>query len=100
MLLVAAASCSDDSVHVFGANRYDPTRDCLEPGAAIDVIDGPDPGACDALRCWISPADEVYVTTTACDAPPGYVEHSTDRAKTLCGKAILAYLRDDHGACP
>src|SRR5947207_2064437 len=36
---VLACSCSDDSVHVFGAQRYDAARNCLERGAAVLVVD-------------------------------------------------------------
>ena len=102
-LVVASAllvgACSPQRSHLFGAQRYDAEHDCLEKGAAVDVIEGADPGTCDALRCWVSPSDEVYVTTTACDAPPGYADHTGDAADSPCAKALAAHLRPD-GGCP
>jgi hypothetical protein len=99
-LLVAAlglAACSQQRSHPFGAQRYDEDKDCLGDGSVIDVIEGEDPGTCDRLRCWISPADEVYVTTTACDAPPDYEDHTGDPEGSLCAKALAAHERPDGG---
>src|SRR5262249_25985337 len=77
LLALASAACSTTHVHLFGAYRYEMDRDCLESPAVVDVIDGPDPGMCAMLRCWISPGKEVYVTDTACDSPPDYAEHTS-----------------------
>lgn len=93
-------ACGPGRVHVFGAYRYETGGDCLEGAAAVDVIDGPDPGACNASRCWISPAGEVYVTSTACDGPPDYVDHTKDPAGAPCARALVAFARTNHGACP
>ena len=90
-LVVLTAACSDDTVHVFGAHRWNADSDCLEGAAAVDVIDGPDDGPCDAVRCWVSPGGDVYVTTTACGAPPGYVDHSADPEGSPCEAALAAY---------
>jgi hypothetical protein len=96
---VWVAACSPQRSHLFGAQHYDPDHDCLEKGAAVDVIEGPDPGTCDVLHCWVAPSEDVYVTTTACDAPPGYVDHTADPAGTPCARALAAHNRPD-GGCP
>lgn len=94
-----ATGCEARLVHVFGAHRYDAKRDCLEAAAGVDVVEGEDPGECDAIRCWISPEGEAFVTTKACDAPPDYVERTTDAAGTACEPALAAWARENHGAC-
>lgn len=97
--LFASVGCEDRLAHPFGAYRYQPERDCFEGAATVDVIDGPDPGRCAALRCWISPAGETYVTTTACDGPSNYEEHTRDPAGSPCARALTAFARDGHGLC-
>lgn len=99
LAILTAASCEDRLAHPFGAYRYQPDHDCLESAATVDVIDGPDPGRCDALRCWVSPAAEVYVTTTACDGPSNYVERTKDPAGSACARALEAFAREGHGLC-
>jgi hypothetical protein len=91
-------ACDDGRAHVFGAYRFEPDRGCLETSAAVDVISGPDPGSCQAVRCWISPSGEVYVTSTACDAPLDYREHTKDPAPSLCSQALSAF--QCHTMCP
>jgi hypothetical protein len=97
-LALALLGCKANHVHIFGAYRYDTAQDCLEGPVAVDVIDGPDPGTCPRLRCWVSPGEEVYVTATACDAPVDYEERTRDPS-AACVKALDAYGRADHGRC-
>ena len=85
--LAFVAACDDRSAHVFMASRYDATADCLGPTLGVDVVEGPDQGACNTLRCWISPGGEVYVSYAACDAPPDYAESS----EGPCKQALSAY---------
>jgi hypothetical protein len=95
---LALAGCEDRELHVFAAHRFNPEAGCLEGARAVDVIDGPDPGPCDAARCWQSPGEEIYVTTTACDAPPDYRDGTNDGEGSLCAAALLALV---NGArCP
>jgi hypothetical protein len=95
-----AVGCTDDITHVFGAYRYEEGPDCLEAAAAIDVIEGKDPGTCPSIRCWMTPADDVYVTSTACDAPPDYADHTSDPPASGCGRALAAFARAGHSPCP
>jgi hypothetical protein len=97
---LVASACSPGRSHAFGAHRYDPENDCLEASAVVDVVEGEDPGKCDRLRCWETPGGEAYVTTTACDAPPDFRDATADGPETPCGKALAAWGREDHGACP
>jgi hypothetical protein len=101
---VALGACTTRVAHVFGAYRFeegmDPAEDCLEAAAAVDVVDGPDPGICNGVRCWIAPGGNVFVTTTACDAPPDYRDHTSDPAGTACGRAIAVFQRIGTGNCP
>lgn len=95
-LLLAAGSgaCGGGHVHVFGAFPYDALRDCLDVGQTLDVIDGPDPGTCSVLRCWLDPSGAAFVTDKACDAPLNLTE-STGEA---CIPALVAYK--NHMMCP
>jgi hypothetical protein len=77
-------------VHAFIAARFDPDRACLEKPAAIDVVAGPDPGSCPETRCWETPSGEVFVSTTACDAPPDFIDKTADLAGSRCGEALDA----------
>ena len=88
--ILALAACEDRPVHAFIAARYDPDGACLEPPAAVDVVAGADPGSCPVTRCWETPSGEVFVSTTACDAPPDFVDKTDDVAGSPCGKALDA----------
>lgn len=94
-------ACAGQRSHLFVAERYDTAKDCLESPAAVDVIEGPDPGTCEVTRCWISDRGEAFVTTGACDAPPSYTDES-DAAGTdaPCGRALSALARPGGGRCP
>ena len=97
---LGVVGCTALLVHNFGAQRYDEDRDCLEGAAVVDVLEGEDGGMCDATRCWVSPGGEVYVTTTACDAPLDYREGTADPADSGCGRALAAYASDGRSPCP
>jgi hypothetical protein len=90
---LAITGCEDRSVHLFGAERYDPEGHCLEAPATVDVLSGPDPGPCNDLRCWQSPSGEVYVTSAACDAPPDFADRTSDPAGSLCAEALDAFAQ-------
>lgn len=96
--MLALGACTDE-VHVFGAHRYDTEGDCLEGAAAVEVLEGADPGPCEQVRCWVSPEGEIYVTSTACDGPPGYEERSQPSEGEPCDLALAAYERGAEGRC-
>lgn len=89
-LLFVGAGCENNPVHTFAAAQYDPVRGCLLAEDTIDVVEGADPGLCVETRCWETPAGNVYVSTTACDAPPDFVDHTSDPDGSPCAKAIAA----------
>lgn len=95
----AIGACSSRVFHTFGARRYVAEQDCLEKGLAIDVIDGPDPGVCEKVRCWLASSGDVYVTTTACDAPVDFVDATGAPAGSPCGRALAAYARAPEATC-
>jgi hypothetical protein len=42
----------------------------------------------------------VFVTSTACGAPPDYVDHTKDPPESDCGRAIAAFQRLGTATCP
>ena len=74
----------------FAARRFDPDQQCIGPSEVVDILNGPDPGSCDAARCWRSPSGEIYVTTLACEAPPDFIEGTEDPAGSPCAEALTA----------
>jgi hypothetical protein len=94
LIAVSVGACGSGHVHVFGAFPYDALRDCLDVGQTLDVIDGPDPGSCSVLRCWLDPAGAAFVTDKSCDAPLNLTESTTG----ACIPALVAYK--NHLMCP
>jgi hypothetical protein len=92
--LLSLAACGDRTVHAFIASRYDPDRACLEAPAAVDVVAGADPGSCPVTRCWETPSGEVFVSTTACDAPPDFIDKTAGPAGSPCEKALDALAQN------
>jgi hypothetical protein len=88
---VLGGACSASLVHTWGAFTYDAADDCLHHAQLVDVIDGPDPGTCSAVHCWVNPAGEAFVTDKACDAPVDVTESTTG----FCEGALKAYKKLD-----
>ena len=85
----AGFGCDAGVVHVFGAFPYDATLGCLRSAEAVDVIDGPDPGGCAEVHCWVKPSGEIFVSDQACDAPLDF----TESASGPCKLALDAYKK-------
>ena len=96
---LAASSCQARLAHIFGGYAYDEAANCLEAPGAVDVVAGADPGPCPMLRCWLAPNGSIIVTSTACDAPPDYVDE-TQNTSSPCVKALAAYAGPNHTPCP
>jgi hypothetical protein len=92
----ALGGCDGGRVHPFGAYPYDPVHDCLGAAQAVDVLDGPDPGPCAKVLCWVAPSGDVYVTDTACDGPPDFQQ----QVAGPCALALADYKSSGHGRCP
>ena len=84
-----AGGCDGGLVHSFVAYTYNATRGCLESAATVDVLDGPDPGSCPEVHCWVNPSGEVFVSDKACDAPLDF----TKNASGPCKQALEAYKK-------
>jgi hypothetical protein len=99
--LAGVVACDAGVGHVFGGYPYDEKHDCLGATEAVDVIEGPEPASCSAVRCWRAPSGVTYVTDRACDAPPDYIDGTHDTTGP-CVKALEAYGRTNpkHGRCP
>jgi hypothetical protein len=95
LALVAAVAvalgggCDGGLVHTFGAFPFNVAQGCLEGATAVDVIEGPDPGACNEVHCWVKPSGDILVTDQACDAPTDY----TESASGPCKQALDAYKK-------
>jgi hypothetical protein len=102
---VLLLACDDGSYYLFNGNEYEPTRDCLDPSAALDVFAGSDPGASCTVECivqQISATDNsghmidggvaVFVSDECGPPPPG-----TDVSGTnpQCVSALAAWYRTD-----
>ena len=87
---LSLGACEDRPVHAFVAARFDPEAACLEEPGAVDVVAGADPGPCAVARCWVTPSGEVFVSTTACDAPPDVIDRTGDPAGSPCAEALDA----------
>jgi hypothetical protein len=85
----AVISCDAGLVHTFRAFPYDATVGCLRSAVAVDVVDGPDPGGCAEVHCWVKPSGEIFVSDRACDAPIDF----TKSASGPCKLALDAYKK-------
>jgi hypothetical protein len=87
-------ACDNVDVHIFVAAQYLPSLDCVTPGYAIDVLDGPPVDASCEATCVVPPFDSgVYVTTACAPFPPG---DDVTGKNALCKPALAASLRLDH----
>ena len=97
-VLALAPACSGQPTHVLAGQLYETSRDCVDPTASIDIVDGPDPGAPCAATCLVTPIGQngsgagVYVTTTCAPYPP---LDDTSGAEAACAGALAALARGD-----
>jgi hypothetical protein len=95
---VTFAACNDTVLsHVFPGRSFEPDRDCLEPGSAVDVVDGPDPGAACTPACYAAAPDEagtieVFVSSECAPVPKG-LALASDAGD--CPRALAALTRGD-----
>jgi hypothetical protein len=87
-------ACDAPNLHIFIAGQYIASLDCVTPGEAVDVLDGPATDAsCDATCVVPFGADgAVYVTGACPPFPPG---DAIGDASALCPKALAAIHRSD-----
>lgn len=85
------AGCDTSSAHVFVARYLEPDAGCLDPYAAIDVIDGTGSGSGCAPRC-LAGTQSVFVSTDCPPFPIGYDVSDEAQTSPTC-QAALAALR-------
>ena len=87
-------ACDSPDLHIFIAGQYLAQLDCVTPGKAVDILDGPATDAsCDATCVVPFGADgAVYVTGACPPFPPGDL---IGDASVLCPKALAAIHRSD-----
>jgi hypothetical protein len=96
--LALGLACTDRLAHGWAAWQYDIQHDCLLTPAVVDVLSGPEKGTCQQVRCWESPGHEIYITNTACDAPPDYTNETNEKSGA-CHAALEIFGRASHGQC-
>jgi hypothetical protein len=98
-IVVAGCSSSND-IHSFWAAHYSSSNDCLETMSVTDVLNGPDPGRCAKIVCWLNPhTNDAFISETMCDGPPGWRSYDSIGSGTLCDLALAARARSNSGAC-
>jgi hypothetical protein len=94
------AGCGDPGSHIFAGGLFEPSRGCIDPPTAIDVVGGKDTGAgCMALCIVGSAAADaaapVYVSSTCPPYPHGFELSADGGASGVCAAALAAYARND-----
>jgi hypothetical protein len=97
---LVAFGCTDYPKHIIPGQLYETARDCVDPTASIDIVDGPDPGSYCPPTCLVTPAGAnggppgVYVTTECgLDSPPPL--YDTSGTEPACMGALAAFARGD-----
>ena len=86
-------ACGVTDIHIFIAGQYLPKLDCVTPGYAVDVLNGPQIDASCDSTCVVPPFDSgVYVTGACAPFPEGDDVSGQD---PLCAKALAAIHRDN-----
>ncbi len=96
---LAQTGCKDLHVYAFEGQKYDDVQQCLGPETSIDIIQGTPAGTCQGVRCFEAEDGTTYIST-ACTAPPHYVDVTSDRYDRKCKLAMQAYGLGKDGACP
>ena len=81
LALAIGVGCDAGVVHAFNAFPYNAKVGCLESETAVDVLDGPDPGSCAEVHCWVNPSGEIFVSDHACGAPLDFTESASGPCK-------------------
>lgn len=94
--MAIAWACGSQSSHVFIARPYEIARDCVDPSAGVDVVDGPPSTASCAPVCVIDTMHNYLVTGSCPPYPYGDAIQAMDAAvDPTCMLALAAYVRND-----
>lgn len=96
----AAVGCeSGPNAHPFYAASYDAATGCLGAVLFVDVLEGPSPGDCKQVVCWLDTRGHAYVSETMCDGPPDWTRVEAPKAGSLCEAALVAWQQYGAGQC-
>jgi hypothetical protein len=97
VLPACALSCDASSVYyLYYADAYEPTRDCIDSPAPLDVFSGTDPGSTCSVKCLSGIDDDggaIVYTSTMCGPAP--VGADTSGTSPMCPGALAALARGD-----
>jgi hypothetical protein len=97
LFLAAIVACKGTVSHIYLGERWDPSRDCLDPSSAVDVVEGSAPTGSCAPLCIVAPAtstgDRTIYTSTMC--PPFPPSFDTTSTFPGCDRALAALARKD-----
>lgn len=104
--IVGFSACNDTDVHLYSAQKYDPSGKCVQAPVVIDIINGGSTGNDCAPECLVATTDScgdkaTFVSTQCGPYPEGVVtEGQGDEgdASNLCGPAFNAFA--DGALCP
>lgn len=81
------AACEGAESYIFTARRYDAAGACLEPYAAVEVVDGPGAAATCPETC-LTVGTDVFVTTMCPPIPAIATELQADAAACVAARAV------------
>ena len=87
VVILVGGACNATVVHTWGAYPYDADTGCFGEAEIVDVVDGPDPGSCPVVHCWVNPAGDIFVTDKACDSPLDLTESTSG----VCAVALKTF---------
>ena len=96
--VLAGAACEGADSYIYTARRHDPARGCLEPYAAVEVVDGPGVAATCPETC-LTVGSDVFVTTMCPPLPAIATElQNDDEACVAARRASAVTCGEDDAA--
>jgi hypothetical protein len=96
-LALAAAGCDAGNAYYYFGHQYEPSRDCLDSVAELDILTGDDPGSSCASKCIKGTNGDggvIVYATSMCGPPP--VAADITGTNPLCSFALAAVGRGDY----
>ena len=86
-------ACATTDLHLLIGGLYNPALDCVDPGTAIDVLNGASVDASCEAACILPPVDSGLYVTGQCAPFPS--DDIVIRDSAVCTKALAAIRRSD-----
>jgi hypothetical protein len=95
--IIHAYGCKNDGTHVYQARFYLEGRDCLGTSSAIDVVEGEEPGNCEAIcfRQVRGDAGNAIYVSSMCPPYPADPDFERSGRDPACPAALAAFARND-----